>query len=228
MNESNNAKVDLNELRDNSPEKYAALMKKKRYSELGWYVLYVVPQHERLLLETFTQIPDPFRRKTRAKERSIYKMEEPIEAFVPIRVEKHRWSDRIKIIPVVMTPGIIFVRIRLCDRQKLFVNDKVVKFLYDKDKGEAARIPDEIMETFRNSIDSIENLTLETPQQGSTVMIKRGPFKGYVGTVVKELGREKFQLRLNYYMALSFSVDLNDLEVVPEDQLDELPDTLYV
>ena len=41
----------IEDLKTESPEQYEAMMRNKRFEELGWYVLYVTALHERQFLE---------------------------------------------------------------------------------------------------------------------------------------------------------------------------------
>ena len=218
----------IEDLKSVSPEEYKVIQRNKRFEELGWYVLYVTAQHERQFLEAFTGKPDPYKRGGKACRRSFPLLDPPIEAYVPIREEKRKWSDRIKIVPVILTPGIVFVHIKLSERRRLYINDHVNRFLYNKDKQEPARISDNQMEQFRSMVEEGEDVSMITPILGDTVQILTGKFQGYVGEIVRVDGKSKFQLRLNDYMAITISINADDVKYVPKGTKRIIPDERFV
>lgn len=214
---------------DNLPDsEKARLLHEKKQKELHWYVLKVASQHERQLLEAFTGIPDKYMRtEKRRKERALKKLEPPIEAFVAIREQKHKWSDRMRTVPVILIPGMIFVRIRLEDKKRLYLSDFVKSFLFDKDKKEPACISDDIIAEFRKAIEDEVDISMQKPVAGSTVMIQHGPYEGFVGEVIKVRGGNKFQLRLTDSLAVVLTIDLSQIKVVPEGTAREIPDNRF-
>lgn len=218
----------LKDLKESSPSEYAKHAKAKRQETLGWYALSVTAQHERKILEAFTGVKDKYSRDKKDTRSKYGVIAEPIEAYLPIREEKHKWSDRVRIVPVVLTPGIIFVRIKQVDRSKLYINEHIHGFLFDKDKREPALIRDSVMKQFRKAIDEADDVSVDLPQPGSTVMIVTGKFEGYVGEVIRKDGMDKFQLRLSDRMALTFSINQDYLRVVPKGTVSEFPDTRFV
>ena len=218
----------IEDLKTESPEQYEAMMRNKRFEELGWYVLYVTALHERQFLEAFTGNPDPYKRGGKSGRRAFPPLDPPIEAYVPIREEKRKWSDRVKIVPVILTPGIIFVHIKLSERRRLYINDHVNRFLYNKDKQEPARISDAQMEQFRNMVEEGEDVSMITPIVGDTVQVLRGKFQGYVGEIVRVDGKNKFQLRLNEVIAITVSINADDVKYVPKGTQRVIPDERFV
>ena len=164
-------KKTLQDLKSLSPEEFERLERAKRHDEIGWYVLYVTALHERQMLEAFTGKPDPYKRGGKSQRGSYAPLDPVIEAYVPIREEKRKWSDRVKVVPVVLTPGIVFVHIKLSERRRLYINDHVRSFLYNKDRKEPARISDAQMEAFRAMVSEGEDVSMITPVKGDTVQI---------------------------------------------------------
>ena len=202
----------------------ARLRRERRRSELHWYVLLVAGQHERQLLEALSGTPDPFWHGKR--DRNLPKLDPPVEAYVPIRAERRQWSDRLCVRPVVLLPGVVFVRIALADYQRVFVCNYVRSFLYDRDKREPAAIDDERMEQFRHIVESADEVAVQTPVPGSTVQIISGPYKGYVGEVIQEYGKSRFQLRLTEGFAVTLTIDEALLKVVPAGTPSVIPEDM--
>ena len=218
----------LEDLKSLSPEEYAKLERNKRQEELGWYVLYVTAQHERQFLEAFTGKPDPYKRGGKAARANLAPLVPPIEAYVPIREERRKWSDRVKVVPMILTPGIVFVRIKLSERRRLYLNEHVHFFLYNKDRQEPARISDMQMERFRAMVDQGEDVSMSTPVKGDTVQIMTGKFEGFVGEIIRVDGKDKFQLRLNEVLAITISVPADNVKKVPKGTPQDYADERFI
>ena len=204
------------------------LLRQKRHKELHWYALYVSPLHERQLLEAFTGVPDPYVRTRRGRQvRAVSRLDPPIEAYVPIREEKHKWSDRTRIVPVVLIPGVVFVRIRLEERQRLYISDHINAFLYNKDRQEPAQIADETMLQFRRIVENESDVSMITPTVGDTVQILSGPYEGFVGEVVRQNGKALFQLRLTDNLAVALTISEDQIRIVPRGTVRSIPDVRY-
>lgn len=203
--------------------------KQERANRFAWYALVVSPQHERQVLEALTGKPDEYKRGGKAARKNIAPLPKPIEAYVPIRLEKHKWSDRTKIVPVVLMPGIVFVRIRLVESKTdiLHLDECVKMFLYNKDKHEPEQIPDIQMQRLMDSVGKAEDLSIQVPIPGDTVQVLSGPFEGYVGEIIRVDGGTKFQLRLTHNLAGVFSMDLNHIRVVEAGTQPSFPDERF-
>src|SRR5579863_7697582 len=81
----------------NKSERYMdeRLSKTHLTDECRWVALSVIPNYER------------------AVERALRKRS--LNAYVPVRWERHKWSDRIKDVAVVLFPGYVFCRMKGSD-----------------------------------------------------------------------------------------------------------------
>ena len=203
--------------------------RQERAQQLAWYALVVAPQHERQVLEALTGKPDEYKRGGKAARKNIASLQNPIEAYVPIRLEKHKWSDRTKIVPIVLIPSIVFVRIRLAEsKTEILQLDECIKmFIYNKDKHEPEQIPDVQMQMLKDSVEKAEDLSIQTPVPGDTVQVMSGPFTGYVGEIIRVDGGTKFQLRLTHNLAGVFTMDLDRIRVVSPDTKTSFPDERF-
>lgn len=223
--------IEYNDLTDSEKVR---VDRQRRFSELHWYVLFVTPLHELRLWEYFTGKPCPDRRHVSKKDRqgnliSDPVLNPPIEAYVPYRIERRKWSDRIKKVPCLLAPGIIFVRIKLDNRSALFVDDKVRSFLYDHDRHEPVAIADWQMEQFRMMVEMSPDISMVVPVPGETVKIVKGAFKGMVGEVVRRRDEHsvKFQITLTGQCAFQMDLTIDDFIVVPKGTLPDLHDITY-
>ena len=136
---------DITESLSPSAEEVWAKLKKAR--EMHWYGLRVAAQHERKLVE-------------------LLKEKRGIEGYVPTRQEKHRWSDRIKIVEQVLTPSIIFVRNCMAKKNDVFVTRDVKSYVYAPGGNTPSPIADNVMMDFIRVIDANYDFKLTLPLGG--------------------------------------------------------------
>lgn len=208
--------------------------KEKRQNELHWYVLFVKPQHELRLWEYFTGKQCPDRRHIAKKDRHGNKIPDPvldpaIDAFVPYRLERRQWSDRVKVLPRLVLPGVVFVRVKQTERSRLFVDDAVHSYLFDRDRQEPALVEDSQLEAFRLAVDEKVDVSMTIPVPGETVKIISGPFKGMIGELVRRLGenKPKFQITLTGQYAFQMDIEMDNFVVVPKGTLPDIYDIKY-
>lgn len=188
----------------------------KRRETATWYVLYVKHNHERRLVERFNQME--------LAERTDEEKDFHIEAYVPVRQVKRKWSDRIKVIDEVLTPGIIFVRLALKYQRKIYINSVAIRgLMYDKRKHEPVPIPDSQMSCFRKVVDGEEHVSMHEPQIGMKVRIEFGKFRGFVGKLIRVDESHKFQVQLNEQLAFSFQVKRENVVLVEQDAKRVIP-----
>jgi len=171
----------------------------RRESEIHWYGLRVSAQHERKLVELLT--------------------EKKIEAFVPTRKEKHRWSDRMKVVEQVLTPSIIFVRISMARKTDVFVSRDIKSYVYAPGVSKPSPISDASMDDFMRLVQSEYEFKITLPFVGDTVMVLDGPMRGVVGDLVKiDKGNKKPQLviKLNDAFGALFTIDAVSVSKVPK------------
>jgi len=167
----------------------------KRIREVHWYGLRVDAQHERKLVDTL-------------KDKGI-------EAFVPTRKEKHRWSDRIKVVEQVLTPSLIFVRNSMVNKNDVFVSH-VRSYVYAPGGNQPAPIPDAAMEDFMRVVGANYEFKMTLPLVGEDVMVLEGPLKGLVGKLVKIDGNHQLIIRLNDAFGASITIDPLAVSKVPK------------
>ena len=180
-----------------TPTTAELVAKMKKEKEVHWYALRVSAQHERKLVEMLKK--------------------EKIEAFVPVRQEKHRWSDRMKMVEQVLTPQIIFVRNSMDKdhKTKVFITHDVKSYVYAPGDSRPSPIPDAKMEDFIRLVDANYEFKMTLPFLGDTVMVLDGPLKGLVGELVKIDGDQQLIIRLNDAFGAAVKVDPMSVNKVP-------------
>lgn len=188
---------------DISAAEYAAQLKKMR--EVHWYGLHVSAQHERKLVDRFVN-------------------EKGMQAYVPVRKEKHRWSDRMKIVEQVLTPSLIFVKNCMANKNAVFIENNVKSYVYAPGKNQPSPIADDKMEDFIRAVGSDYEISIATPSKGDTVMVLDGPMKGLVGEMVRTESKDKITIRLNDAFAVEVKIPSLSVRVVPEGTKSILPE----
>lgn len=195
-NEPKNHRIMPKEIKSLTPDPEEILARMKKEREVHWYGLRVSSQHERKLVELL-----------KSKD---------IEAFVPVRQEKHRWSDRIKKVDQVLTPQIIFVRNSMANKNAVFVTRDVKSYVYAPGENKPSPIPDAKMEDFIRLIDANYDFKMTLPLLGDDVMVLEGPLKGLVGQLVKIDGDQQLIIKLNDAFGAAVKVDPLSVNKVPK------------
>ena len=165
---------------------------------MHWYAVHVTGQHERRLVEAL-------------KARGI-------DAYVPVRRELHRWSDRRKWVDVVMSPNLIFVRTSLSSQRDVYVDRNVQYFICAPGDHHPSPITDRQMEDFMDLTLRTSNIELiPVPlQKGDRVRVMSGPLVGFEGELLRVAGDAKVLLRLGDLMAAAVVVPADIVERVPD------------
>lgn len=209
-----------------TPKEVESMLRTKRLNTRSWYVLYVTAQHER-------KIADIINRKEEADYHAkeingkLTNADYKIMAYVPTQKVKRKWSDRVVEKETVIIPGVIFVRLKMIDKQRIYLDSNIRMFLYNKQKREPEPIPDWQMYQFQSVVANTTHLSMEEPQEGDTVKVEIGTFKGFVGELIQgKEGKSKFQIRI---AGLAFPITINKEDVIKVEPgtSPELPDELW-
>ncbi len=119
-----------------------------------------------------------------------------IEAYVPLKKEYHRWSDRIKLVDVPLIPSYVFARPNPTQSLKIFTIDGiayVVKF-----NGQIAVIRDEDIELLKKAekCKEVELVSTNEYKGNEEVEIVEGIFAGRRGRVVMSDNRCRVGIRI--------------------------------
>jgi transcription antitermination factor NusG len=174
----------------NDPTELTRMAKKRHYSTLHWYAVYVHPGHEMQIHDYLMGIDTKKkRRRAKAKKEDLFIPVEPekvlMECFVPLKRVHVKYSDRMVWKEKVQTPGIIFVHTILDNRDPLFhsrISEYVVGFLNDRIRHWPQPIPDIQMFEFKalSEADWLESVEKPTYAIGDKVLVLEGPLRGHV------------------------------------------------
>jgi transcription termination/antitermination protein NusG len=118
-------------------------------------------------------------------------LERGFEVLLPLRVERHAWSDRVKSVEVALFPGYLFVRAELTAerRVELLRAPGTVELVgrLPGDERIAQSIPGEQIDSLRTLVDSGLHLDpVSRLVKGVAVVVATGALRGAQGIVVEE------------------------------------------
>ena len=129
----------------------------------NWFVVYTNPRAEKKVAERLRKLG--------------------IEVYCPLLKTMRQWSDRKKKVDIPLFTSYLFVHLEDGDRNRVFMADGVVRYLYWL--GKPAIVRQSEIDTIREWLDEkeIEEVQLTDIQKGDTVLIETGLFKQETGTV---------------------------------------------
>lgn len=105
-------------------------------------------------------------------------------AYVPLRTEKRKWSDRLKTVSTPMISGYVFVQVADKDRDMVFKSQGVLNFVrYNGGDAVVRDIEIEALKSIEQKGYYVEGESSNSFKEGEKVLIKYGPFKGLEGSV---------------------------------------------
>lgn len=183
--------------------------KKSHYSKEQWYAVYVHPGHELQIFDYLMGIDKDMevkkKRRGRSKKEDLQINIDPskirMECFVPCVPVRLKYSDRQLWKHKMITPGIIFVRCKLDERDHLFhsrISEFVTGFLNDRTRHWPIAIPDVEMELFKGLVQAEMLINVGVPEYkvGQKVLVLSGPLQNRVASIVnveERISRQEFE-----------------------------------
>jgi transcription antitermination factor NusG len=141
-----------------------------------------------------------------------------ITHFLPLRLQKRQWSDRVQTVNVPLFPGYLFVHIDLWSSRKLDVLKApgVTKFVGDRSGPlpiEGSEIED-IQGLLHSGVEFSPHPYLKL---GDRVRVVRGALAGMEGILVRAGSRSRMVISIEIiHRSLAVTVSESDVEVVTE------------
>lgn len=135
------------------------------------------------------------------------------EVYLPIWLQKRRWSDRWKTVGSPLFPGYIFIHTSKNQKFPILEVLNIVNFI--SFKGEPATIPDIQIEAIRRFLERPESLQTHTKRlvTGTPVKITAGPFKGLNGTVDKLKNNARLYIQIDHLNTI-LSVEIDERDII--------------
>lgn len=164
---------------------------------MSWYVLYTKPRNEKKVAELLKQ--------------------KGVDVFCPIKEEIRQWSDRKKKILEPVFKSYIFVRLSNYKEDSIGVltTPGAIRFLWWTGKPGVVRA-DEI-QAIKDFLENYKNAEINVEiKKGETVVIKEGPLRETVGTVLS--------IKKNMAVLYLKSLGLNLVATIPVQSLNKADD----
>jgi transcription antitermination factor NusG len=136
-----------------------------------------------------------------------------VECFLPVKITKHLWSDRIKIIKEPLFNSYIFVKISNREYWDILAVKGALKYITFENKP--AIIPDSkiaLLKTFLENVNENVSVSAERFGIGNKVKIIRGPLKNTIGEVIEFMGK-RFAIIRFHHLGFIVKVDIGQNEV---------------
>jgi transcription antitermination factor NusG len=140
--------------------------------------------------------------------------EKGVNCYLPLKAERRKWSDRIKMVEEPLLKGYIFVKVS--NREYFNVLNTPGSVCYVSFQGQPAPIPEKqiddlkrFMAVYNERVDAVrENLS-----KGEQVIVVSGPLKGITGELIEFRGKNRIALRFERlgYCILT-DIGLQDVE----------------
>ena len=164
--------------------------------EPRWYAVHIYPQNEKKVAAELER--------------------RGITTFLPLRRERHRWSDRDKMVQVPLFPSYAFVHIAPSPQLRSVVQQthRVIRLL--SANGEPIPIPDSEIESMRNLLaGSVPVSPYAFLQAGQKVRICGGCLDGLEGILVIRNGERNLVLSVNLIQrSLALSIEGYKIEPI--------------
>lgn len=136
--------------------------------------------------------------KPRAEKATFKRLEQAgIEAFLPLRKERRKWSDRLKTVTVPLFTSYIFVCIEEHLQNKVRLEGQLVGFIIFE--GKPVPIPPQQIEAIRKITFVCEELDVvpSDVEPGEKIEIIAGHLMGIKGELIRHQGAHKVLVRLD-------------------------------
>jgi len=139
-----------------------------------------------------------------------------IECYLPLKIEKKQWSDRVKVVENPLIRGYIFVKVSIREYYEVLNIPSVRRYVCFE--GFPTSIPEgqiSDLKYFVQCMNTEVEVTSERISKGTFVKIVSGPLCGVSGEVVEIRGKRSIVLRFND-LGFCIHADLgtNEVELV--------------
>lgn len=152
--------------------------------------------------------------RSRAEKRISDRLNDiSIENYLPLRTEKRKWSDRIKIVETPLISCYIFVHIAPENMLDVLKTEGVVSFV--KEEKNAIKIPHAQMLKFIHAVENVPDDITFTPnyiKAGENIIVSKGPLMGLKGEMVEYLGRKNIVIRLKNIGCALITIGADSIE----------------
>ena len=145
-----------------------------------------------------------------------------IETYVPVQKERHKWSDRVKIVDHLVLPRMVFIRTTKAIRYRVAEDfrGRVTGFMSKGGPHNPVIIPDNQMADFQYMVShggGEVRIASDPLAPGDRVEILSGPLKGFKCELVTLATRKLATVRLGMLGSAVVEVSLDNVKKVTEE-----------
>jgi transcriptional antiterminator RfaH len=155
--------------------------------EMKWHVLQVKPRSEKKVGAQLEGLGRPKGNRPGLN----------LQVCVPIQKQRRTWSDRKKMVDVVLFKGYVFVSLPEQQRDRVFLVPNVIRFLTTPGRKVATLKKSEValIKRLAGLSEPVE-ITYDGFGIGDEVEVLDGPFAGYCGRIIRLDGKARLQLEI--------------------------------
>ncbi|MFT5876429.1 MAG: transcription antitermination factor NusG [Salibacteraceae bacterium] len=124
--------------------------------------------------------------KPRTEKKVMERLQKYYTVFCPIKTEKKKWSDRVKMVETPLLPGYVFFQGSELDRLAILEDSQVVRSVFWNKKP--AIIYGHEIEVLRSLLSEYTEFETKAISAGENVKIITGAFAEKEGTLIKFAG----------------------------------------
>ena len=165
-------------------------------TKYNWFAVYTRSRYEKKLLKQIQSMG--------------------LECYLPLRIQKKQWSDRVKIVEEPLLRSYLFVKVS--NKEYYQVLNAVGAVRYVTFNGKAAIIPDKQIEDLKQFLEHFNEeviVTQENLAKGDLVKVRSGLLEGVRGEVIQFRGKDRILLRFkNLGYCIHTEIQLSDVETL--------------
>ncbi len=124
--------------------------------------------------------------KPRTEKKVTERLSRDYEVFCPIKKERKKWSDRVKIVETPLLSGYVFFKGDERTRLEILEDPQVVRSVFWN--GKPAKIYDHEIEALRQLLEGYESFEMVPLKAGESVKIISGAFENQEAQFIKISG----------------------------------------
>ena len=156
----------------------------------------------------------------RAEKRVCQRIQDSgIESFLPLKIEKRHWSDRIKVVEEPLFRSYLFAKITKYQLTSVKETDGVAYIIAFK--GNIATVPEEQIEAVRKAVEVSERIYVHQTsllRKGVKVIVQEGPFAQMQGTIISNCHDGNFAIHIDA-LSLSLVTEIDKNLLTPVEKL---------
>ena len=141
-----------------------------------------------------------------------------VEYFLPQQTVKRKWSDRTKMVDVLLLPRYIFIHCKNAERVHILENVRsITGFMMDHDLDRPATIREKDLDTFRRMVDYDDIPVVIDPNHlspGDHVRVKYGPLMDRDCELVEVLNKKYVAVSLSVLGYARLELPLPQIEII--------------